>query len=354
MIAIFKEVWYKIRLYHQGRDVMNFWFNKNALVTGGAGLIGSHMVEALVQKGAVVTVVDSLKRGEIRNLDAVRGKILFRQEDLTDRSVCERACQGQEVVLHLASDAYGLSYSHSHHSEIMTHNLRLNANLLDACARSGVKRLLTVSSSCVYPDDAPVPTREEVGFAGEPERGNIGYGWSKRILEVQAGFFQRDYGMEIAIVRPANVYGPRDPITGHGTHVIPSLIGKALFEEGPVVVWGSGEQARDFVYVTDAVRVMLQVTELFACGKPVNLGSMQSTTIRTLIGLILEYTGIRKEVIFDTGKPEGSRNKCLDNSMLRDLLGFQPEIGIAEGLKRTIDFYRRRGVPDGLRHSWVG
>ena len=108
------------------------------------------MVEALVQKGVVVTVVDNLKRGQIRHLDAVRDGIIFRQEDLADLRVCEKACQGQEVVLHLASDAYGLSYSHAHHSEIMTNNLRLNANMLDACAKNDVKRLLTISSSCVY------------------------------------------------------------------------------------------------------------------------------------------------------------------------------------------------------------
>lgn len=330
---------------------MNFWLNKKVLVTGGAGFIGSHMVEALVQKGAAVTVVDNLKRGQIRNLDAVWDGIVFRQEDLTDLRVCEKECRGQEVVLHLASDAYGLSYSHTHHSEIMTNNLRLNANMLDACAKNDIRRLLTISSSCVYPDDAPVPTREGVGFTGEPEKGNIGYGWSKRILEIQAGYFQRDHGMEIAIIRPANVYGPRDPIMGQGTHVIPSLIRKVLFEEGHVVVWGSGDQARDFVYVTDAVRAMLQVTEQFACGKPVNLGSMQSTSIRTLIGLILESSGVRKEVIFDTRKPEGSKNKCVDNSLLREICEFQPEVGIAEGLRRTIDFYRRQGWHDGPQRS---
>lgn len=331
---------------------MNFWSNKQVLVTGGAGLIGSHMVEELVRRGAAVTVVDNLKRGRIENLAAVREKIRFRQEDLTDPAVCERACRDQEVVLHLASDAYGLSYSHTHHGEIMTNNLRLNANVLEACAQTGVKRLLTISSSCVYRDDAPVPTPEGEGFAGDPEQGNSGYGWSKRVLEIHAGYFQRDHGMEIAIVRPANVYGPRDPITGPGTHVIPSLIRKVLFQEGPVVVWGSGDQARDFVYVTDAVAAMLLLTEHYACGVPVNLGSMQSTSIRALVGLLLELSGVRKEVIFDRDKPEGSKNKCVDNRRLCEVCAFRPEVGIVEGLKRTIDFYRGQGRPGEGADPW--
>ncbi len=317
----------------------NFWSGEKVLVTGGAGLIGSHIVEELVRKKAVVTVADNLKRGNVDNLWAVKDRIQFLRIDLTDQNVCNEACRGKDIVLHLASDAYGLSYSYTHHSEILTNNILLNTNVLNACHLNGVKRVLAVSSSCVYRDDSPVPTGESEGFIGEPEKGNLGYGWSKRMLEIQSGLLQRDYGMEIAIVRPANVYGPRDPIEGKGTHVIPALIHKILFQEGPIMVWGSGNQARDFIHVRDTARAMLFITEKYACAKPVNIGSMRATTIKELVGQILKHSGNVKEVIFDTTKPEGAKNKSVDISLL-EKIGFKPEVELDDGLIETVGFYR--------------
>lgn len=319
---------------------MNFWIGKKVVVTGGAGLIGSHLTEALVQKGATVSVVDNLKRGDLRNLQKVRPDIEFRHEDLTDPEVCARSCRGKDVVFHLASDAYGLSYSYTHHGEILTNNILLNTNVLKAAHECAAERVLLVSSSCVYPDHAPVPTKESEGFSGEPETANIGYGWSKRILEIQAAHYHRDYGMKIAVVRPANVYGPRDPIQGKGTHVIPSLIHRVIFEEGPVIVWGSGQQVRNFIHVKDMVNAILLIAEKRDYPEPVNVGSAQATSIKELIDKIVELTGSPKEIVFDTSKPEGAHRKDVDISLMKKVIGFEPAISLEEGLKETIDYYK--------------
>lgn len=320
---------------------MNFWIGKKILVTGGAGLIGSHLVEALVRHGAVVSVVDNLKRGKLGNLQHVRKDIEFFKEDLSDTNTCTRSCRGKEIVFHLASDAYGISYSYTHHSEILSNNLILNANMLKAAHACAVERLFVVSSSCVYPDNASVPAKESDGFSGEPEKANIGYGWSKRILEIQANQYSRDYGMKITMVRPANVYGPRDPIRGKGTHVIPSLIHKVLFEEGPVVVWGSGAQIRNFIHVQDMVNAILLIEEKRDVPEPVNVGSTKATTIREVINMIMEITYSRKKVIFDTTKPEGAKHKDVDISLMKEITGFEPMIQLNEGLKQTIDYYNQ-------------
>ena len=318
----------------------NYWLGKKVLVTGGAGLIGSHIVEELVKKGSIVTVADNLKRGNIKNLRQVINDIEFSKIDLTDKNACNKVCDKKDIVFHLASDAYGLSYSYTHHSEILTHNILLNTNILNACHIKEVKRVLSVSSSCVYSDDAEIPTKESEGFKGEPEKANIGYGWSKRILEIQANQLHLDYGMEIVIVRPANVYGPRDPITGEGTHVIPSLIHKVLFGKGPITVWGSGNQFRNFIYVKDVVKAMLLVTEKCPISKAVNIGSTKSTSMKELIHLITQLSGIQRDIVFDTSKPEGAKHKSVDINLLKEVIGFKPRTAFEEGLFETIKFYK--------------
>ncbi len=319
---------------------MNFWFGKKVLVTGGAGLIGSHVVEELVKKGSIVTVADNLKRGNVKNLRQVINDIEFSKVDLTDKNACNKVCDKKDVVFHLASDAYGLSYSYTHHSEILTHNILLNTNILNACHIKEVKRVLAVSSSCVYSDDANIPTKESEGFNGEPEKANIGYGWSKRILEIQANRLHLDYGMEIAIVRPANVYGPRDPITGEGTHVIPSMIHKVLCGKGPITVWGSGNQSRNFIYVKDMAAAMVLVTEKYPISKAVNVGSTKATSMKELIQLITQITETKREIVFDTTKPEGAKHKSVDISLLKEVVGFKLKTALEEGLFETIKFYK--------------
>ncbi len=217
----------------------DFWRGKNVLVAGGAGFVGSYLVDELLAEGACVRVADNLETGRLENVEAVSSKIDFLQLDLRDRSACLRATSDMEVAMNLAAKAYGFEYSMSHNGEMLTDNLLINLNMLEAARRSGVDRYLVVSSSCVYPDDAMVPTPELDVFAGSPESVNEGYGWAKRIAELQAQYFSDEYGMKVAIVRPFNAYGRRYRWAGERSHVIPSLVKKVMDGSNPVVIWGA-------------------------------------------------------------------------------------------------------------------
>jgi len=317
------------------------WQDQRVLVTGGAGFIGSYLVEQLVERGARVRVIDNFERGRHDNLDAVRDDVEIVEGDLRDLSTAERACHGMDVVLHLASKAYGLSYSGSHHGEMLADNVMLNTNVIEACHRTGVKRVLATSSSCVYPDSAVVPTPEtEESVLLGPERVNAGYGWAKRMLELQAKYYCAEYKMDIAIARPFNAYGPRDFYVEGYAHVLPSLVMRVLRGENPIVVWGSGNQTRSFVHAKDFATGLRLIAEKAPAADPVNVGHDHETSIRDLIFKILEITGEKREVVFDTGKPEGATRKSCNPAKLHAITGFVPEITLEKGLAETIDFYR--------------
>jgi len=165
----------------------SYWDGKKVVVAGGAGFIGSYLVELLLADGAQVTVADNLSRGRMDNLSAIMHQISFHKVDLRDMDACEKICYSQDVVMNLAAPAFGIEYSMAHHGEMLTDVTTIGFNLLEGARRQNVRRFLVVSSSCVYPDDAVVPTTEEEGLRGSPETVNIGYGWGKRMVELHGG-----------------------------------------------------------------------------------------------------------------------------------------------------------------------
>ncbi|HEY9072760.1 MAG TPA: NAD-dependent epimerase/dehydratase family protein, partial [Desulfobaccales bacterium] len=201
---------------------MNFWHERKVAVPGGAGFIGSYLIEQLVAAGAQVSVIDNLESGRLSNLDQIKNDLRFIEADVTEVDLCRRLFQGQEVVLNLAARAPGVGFSHLNHESLLGRNLQIGTSVLEGARQAGVTRCLVVSSSCVYPDEAPVPTPELPTFTGEPERVNSGYGWAKRYLELQAGYYAKEFGMEIAVARPFNAYGGRDIEVGERAHVIPA------------------------------------------------------------------------------------------------------------------------------------
>src|SRR5712691_11108399 len=203
---------------------MGFWNGRRVLVTGGAGFIGSHVVEYLVEDGARVTVADNLERGRLSNLDAIRNDIRVLQLDLRVPDHCIEACQSQEIVLNLAAKDTGIEYNRAHQREMFEQNMLLQQHPLHAAAACGVGRFLQTSTACIYPHDAQIPTPESEGTRGEPEPTNGGYGWAKRMGERLAEYYAQETGMEICIVRPFNAYGPRDYYDTKISHVIPALL----------------------------------------------------------------------------------------------------------------------------------
>lgn len=320
---------------------MSFWNGRQVLVTGGAGFIGSHVVEYLVADGARVTVADNLQRGRLDNLVAVREEIRFLQLDLRDPDQCIEACRGQEVVLNLAAKVTGIEYNRTHQHDMFEQNMLLQQHPLHAAAKCGVGRFLQTSTACIYPHDARIPTPEGEGKRGEPEPTNAGYGWAKRMGERLAEYYARETAMEIGIVRPFNAYGPRDYYDTGTSHVIPALIKKVLDGNNPVEVWGSGNQSRVFVHAKDFAKGILLVAEKYAKADPVNIGHDQQITIRELLGRIQALTAVVNDVFYNLEKPEGYPQRAADTSKLRAVTGgFVPTIPLEEGLREMIEWYQ--------------
>jgi len=320
-----------------------FWKAKRVLVAGGAGFVGSHLVEQLVEDEAQVTVADNLESGTLDNLKAVMDRIRFIRGDLTHREFCEQVTREQDIVMNLAARAYGIGYSCGHQGEMLTVNTLINLHLLEAARKNGAPRFLLVSSSCVYPDDAAVPTPELDAFTGWPEGANAGYGWSKRMAELQAKYYAAEHGMQIAIVRPFNAYGGRYRWQGGSSHVIPSLVKKVMDGENPVVVWGSGDQERNFLHVRDFAWGMKLLTERYATAEPVNLGLEETVSLKQLVYTILRVSGkegVRVE--FDRTKPEGRPVKSADSQKLRVIAPeFRSRVSLEDGMKEMIAWYHR-------------
>ena len=315
-----------------------FWSGRRVLVTGGAGFIGSHLTKRLVAAGASVRVADSLERGRKENLADIYGQIDFRQLDLASLDNCLAATAGMDVVMNLAARACGLEYSQTHHGEMLTYNTLLGLNVLEASRQNHVERVLVVSTSCVYPDEAVVPIREDA-YTGVPERVNEGYALGKMAAEQQARYYAREYGMKIAIARPNNAYGAGDIWDGEKSHVIPALIKRVLDGEDPVVAWGSGQQSRAFVHVDDITRAFMLLTEHYACADPVNVGHERETSIADLLRLICQMTGRSPELRFDRSKPEGAPRKSLSAEKLRRVTGYEPDTPLDQGLKAMVAWY---------------
>lgn len=316
-----------------------FWSGKKVLVPGGAGFISSHLAEQLAGMGAFVTVLDDLSSGRWSRLDGLAGAIQRIESDVTDPATRADCFPGMDVVMNLAGLAPGLTLDEDRHQRLYEENTRVATAVLDGVLAHRVPRLLVVSSSCVYPDDASVPTPEISLEGSEPEAVNHGYGLAKRAIEAEAMHAARSHPwLSVAIARPFNVYGARDSRSWPGAHVIPSLLEKILSPDPEVVVWGSGNQTRSFIHAHDIARGLALVTELHAKAAPVNIGSSEEIRLCDLVNSLMELSGVHKPVRFDTGKPEGATRKAADISKLRRIAGgFRPAISWQSGLRELVD-----------------
>lgn len=316
----------------------NFYSGKKALVTGGTGFIGSHLVEVLVSRGAYVRVTG--RRDVPTHLGQVSDKIEYMKADLREPQNCTKACQDMDLIFHLASTVGAIQYSKDHPASMFTPDVIMTVNLLEACSKSKtLDRILIPSSTCIYKRNCSVPFREEDGFLDDPEPTALGYGWAKRVAEKAALLYGKEYSLRSSVVRLENIYGPRDNFSLTHSHVIPSLIRRALEADKDLVVWGDGKQYRTFLYVEDAVTGMLIAMEKYAICDPVNVGSGEEITMGDLAKLVLEYVGkTHVKINFDTSKPVGQMEKATSVEKMKSVLDFTPKYSIRKGLKKTIDW----------------
>jgi len=321
-------------------DVLEGYRGKRVLVTGGAGFIGSNLVKSLVSTGCNVSVVDNLSRGDLENIKPYLNKIDFYKLDLTDFDNCLRVTRDVDYVFHLASSVGGIHFIKRENVAGLTPSVLMNSNMLEAARVNDVERFLFASSACVYREKSSKLNKfkEEDAIPANPA---TTYGWAKILGEVQCRAYYSDYGIKCSIPRIFNAYGENENLDPKWSHVIPSLIRKAiLYPKERFTVFGGGKQERAFLYVKDCVEGLLLSMEKAIDAEPVNLGSEESISISDLAQKIATLSGKNLKIEYDPSGPKGTRRYCADTTKMRKVLGWSPKTPLDEGLRRTFEWAR--------------
>jgi nucleoside-diphosphate-sugar epimerase len=316
------------------------WQDCKVLVTGGASFIGSHLVDALLERGAKVRIVDDLSSGKLENIQQhlAAGRIEFIQADLREPGVARMAVQGTDVIFHLAADHGGRGYVDLHQAGPAS-NLFLDGLVFWEALKAGVEKVVFASSGCVYPNFLQSNPNEEVYLTEDlvkpPYDADNMYGWAKLMAELTLKAYHKEYGMKTASCRYFTVYGPR----GVENHAVIAMIAKAFIGQNPFEVWGDGTQVRNWTYIDDIVRGSILAAEKIDDGTAINLGTMERVRVIDAVKMVLEYTGHNAEIKLRPDMPTGPLNRVADNSLAKKLLDWEPQVSFREGLKRTIDWY---------------
>jgi GDP-L-fucose synthase len=308
-----------------------FWLGKKVLITGGRGFLGNNLIPKIKKSGACICIP---QKGDydLRNQRDVEG--LFK-EFLPN------------IVIHLAVHGGGIGYMRKYPGSVFYDNIMMNTLVIEASKKYNVKKFVGIGTVCSYPKFASIPFREKYLWDGYPEETNAAYGLSKKMMLVQTQAYRNEYDFNGVNLILTNMYGPYDDFDTEASHVIPALIKKFISanqnNKNKVTVWGTGKPSRDFLYVEDAADAVILATEKLNKSEPINVGSGIEISIKELVELIARLVNFRKKIIWDTSKPDGQPRRTLDTAKAEREFGFKARTDIITGLKRTIQWYKKRG-----------
>ena len=303
-------------------------FDKRVVVTGGAGFLGSFVVEKLRERGCRSVVVPRFKEYDLRDRDAI---------------VRLYAEVRPHIVIHLAAVVGGIGANQSNPGRFFYDNAMMGIQLMEHARQTGVEKFVALGTICAYPKFAPVPFKEDDLWNGYPEETNAPYGLAKKMMLVQAQAYRAQYGFNAIYLLPVNLYGPRDNFDLGTSHVIPAIIRKCVeAKEGgqsEIVLWGDGSPTREFLYVEDAAEGVLLATEGYDGDQPVNLGTGEEIAIRDVAQMIAAEVGFTGRFVWDTTKPNGQPRRCLDVSRAAQQFGFRAAHRLRDGIPKTVAWF---------------
>ena len=331
---------------------MDFWQEQRVIVTGGNGFLGSYVVEKLRDRRAAEVIVPRSCDYDLRDITAIRR--LLRE---TARPLGS-AHGAVDMIIHLAARVGGIGANREHPAEFFYDNLIMGVQLMHEAWLAGVKKMVIAGTVCAYPKHTPVPFREDDLWNGYPEETNAPYGIAKKALLVQAQVYRQQFGFNAITLFPVNLYGPRDNFDQRTSHVIPALIRKAVeardANKDSITVWGTGEAAREFLYVDDAADGIIQAAQHYNRPEPVNLGSGREINIRDLAVQICSLCAFQGDIRWDSTKPDGQPRRCLDTSRAKQEFNFRARTSLRDGLIETISWYEKKVAQNQRARQTVG
>lgn len=302
--------------------------DKRILVTGGAGFLGSYVVEKLKERGCKDIFIPRAKDYDLVKIEAVK-KVYQNSKP--------------EIVIHLAAKVGGIGANRANPGKFFYENLMMGVQMMEEGRIFGIEKFVALGTVCCYPKFTSVPFREEDLWNGYPEETNAPYGLAKKMLLVQAQSYRQQYGFNAIFLLPVNLYGPKDNFDPETSHVIPALIKKCFDaikeEKDEIIIWGTGKATREFLYVEDCAEAIILATEKYNKAEAVNIGAGFEISIKDLVYLIMELVGFKGRVLWNTSKPDGQPRRMLDVSKAKEEFGFVAKTDFREGLKKTIEWY---------------
>lgn len=323
---------------------MSYWNDKRVVVTGGGGFLGSHVLEKLQEAGCEHVLCVRSKDYDLTREESVTRFFSELTQGKAKGQSWGASEQPVDIVLHLAGLVGGIGSNKARPADFFYQNLMMGVLTMHHAWKNGASKFVAAGAGCGYPEQAPLPLKEDSLWNGFPQIESAPYSLAKRMLHVQSLAYWRQHGFPAVVTIPGNIYGPYDQFDLEHSHVVPGLVRKFVEAvadgKDQVEVWGSGKPTRDFVYAGDVAEGILRAAEVYDEPALVNLSSGSEASIREVVDALAEITGFTGEIVWDASRPDGQARRCMDVSKARDEMGFACSTSLADGLRRTVEWYQ--------------